>query len=81
MNQDFRPHPVIVNSEASFDGVVRHRRLKEPVGRVNNRGYLQFTAGKKKYYCHRFAYECHNGLIKDGFVVDHKNGNKTDNYF
>ena len=52
MSQDFRPHPVLVNYEASPDGVVRHRRLKKPVGVVDNHGYLRFTAGKKKYYCH-----------------------------
>ena len=79
MDQDFRPHPVLVNYEASSDGVVRHRRLKKPIGRVNNRGYLRFGAGKKNYYCHRIVYEAFNGLIKDGLVIDHKNGIKTDN--
>ena len=78
MSQDFRPHPVL-NYEASPDGVVRHRRLKNPVGWVNNRGYLRFTVGKKTCYIHRTIYECFYGLIKDGFVIDHKNGVKTDN--
>ena len=59
MEQDFRPHPVLVNYEASRDGVVRNCRRKKPVGVVSNAGYLRFTAGKKKYN-HRFAYECHN---------------------
>ena len=80
MDQDFKPHPVLVNYEESCDGVIRNCRLNNPVGVVNNRGYLRFTVGKKTYYCHRFAYECRNGLIKDGFVVDHKNGVRTDNY-
>ena len=30
-----------------------------------------FVAGKKTYYIHRIIYECHNGLIKDGLVIDH----------
>ena len=47
MSQDFRPHPVLANYEASSDGVVRNRRLKKPVGIVNNYGYLLFGAGKK----------------------------------
>ena len=45
MDQDFRPHPVLVNYEASSDGVVRHRRLKKPIGWVSKMGYLMFTAG------------------------------------
>ena len=80
MSQDFRPHPVLVNYEASRDGVIRNRRLKKPVGFLNNHGYLLFTAGgKKKYLCHRIVYEAFNGLIEDGLVIDHINGIKTDN--
>jgi hypothetical protein len=79
MSQDFKPHPVLVNYEASPDGVVRNRRLKKPVGFLNNHGYLRFGAGKKIYYVHRIVYECHNGLIEDGFVIDHINGDITDN--
>ena len=56
MSQDFRPHPVLVNYEASRDGVIRNRRLKKPVGIVSNRGYLRFTVGKKSYYIHRIVY-------------------------
>ena len=33
-----------------------------------------FGAGKKKYYIHSIIYECHKGLIKDGFVIDHVDG-------
>ena len=75
MSQDFKPHPVLVNYEASRDGVVRHRILKNSVGVVNNRGFLMFNPGKKKYICHRIAYKCHNELIKDGFVIDHIDSN------
>ena len=67
MSQDFRPHPVLVNYEASSDGVVRNCRLNKLVGSVNNSGYLRFSAGKKKYLCHRIIYEAFYGLIKDLF--------------
>jgi len=40
MDQNFKPHPVLVNYEVSRDGVVRNRRLKKSVGWVNNMGYL-----------------------------------------
>jgi hypothetical protein len=74
MSQEFRPHPVLSNYEASRDGIVRHRIRKKPVGFVGNTGYLKFSAGKKKYYCHRFTYECFNGLLKEGLVIDHIDG-------
>ena len=81
MNQDFRPHPVLVNYEASRDGIIRNRRLKNPLREMyNSHRYLRFTAGKKKYHNHRIIFECFYGLIKDGFVNDHKNGVKTDNF-
>jgi hypothetical protein len=79
MTQEFRQHPVSTNYEASSDGVVRNRRLKNPVGRDNGMGYLMFTVGKKKYYNHRFVFECFHGLIKDGFVIDHIDSNPKNN--
>ena len=81
MSQNLRPHPVLVNYEASCEGVVRNRRLKKPVGSVNNQGYLHFTAGGgKKYFCHRIIYEAFNGLIKDGCVIDHIDSDPQNNF-
>ena len=34
---------------------------------------------KKGYYVHRFVYECFNGIIPDGKVIDHVNNIKDDN--
>ncbi len=73
MEQEFRPHSILVNYEISADGDVRNRRLKKPIGFVNNHGYLQFSAGGRIYYVHRIVYEAFNGLIKDGCVIDHIN--------
>ena len=56
MNQNFQPHPVLVNYEASRDGIIRHCRLKKPVGSVTNMGDLMCGAGKNKYYFHRTIY-------------------------
>jgi hypothetical protein len=78
MNQEFRPHPVITEYEASCNGVVRHRKLKKPVGVVSNINYLKFGAGQK-CHCHRIIYECYNGLIKEGFVTDHIDSNPQNN--
>jgi hypothetical protein len=79
MSQEFRPHPVLVNYEASREGVVRNRRLKKPVGYINNQGYLCFGAGEKKYLCHRKIYEAFNGPIEDDLVIDHIDSNILNN--
>ena len=79
MNQDFRPHPVLLNYEASSDGIVRNCRLKKPIGWVSNMGYLRFTAEKKTYHNHRIVFECHNGSIEDGLVIDHIDSNPKNN--
>lgn len=36
-------------------------------------------SGVKGYLVHRFIYECFNGIIPDGKVIDHINNNKEDN--
>ena len=79
MEQEFRPHPVLVNYEASRDGVVRNRRLKKLIGYVTNMGYMQFTVGKKHYFCHRIIYETFNGLIEDDLVIDHIDSDPLNN--
>ena len=33
----------------------------------------------RTYYCHRIIYECYNGLIKDGLVIDHIDGYPQNN--
>ena len=79
MSQEFRPHPVLVNYEASREGVVRNRRLKKPVGVVSNQGYLRFGAGGKMYLCQRIIYETFNGLIEDDLVIDHVDSDPLNN--
>jgi hypothetical protein len=36
MNKEFVRHPTIRNFEASHDGVIRHCRLKKPIGADDN---------------------------------------------
>jgi hypothetical protein len=77
MEQEFRP--ILDNYEASRDGIVRNRRLKKPVGYINNMGYMQFGVGKKKYLCHRAVYEAFHGPIEDDLVIDHIDSNRLNN--
>jgi hypothetical protein len=50
---------------------------------VTNAGYKQFHQykdGKRLgVYVHRFVYEYHMGLVPEGLVVDHIDGNKLNN--
>jgi hypothetical protein len=77
--KEFSRHPIYTNYEASRDGVIRHCRLKKPVGSLNNAGYFIFSIGRKRYLCHKFVFECFQGIAKDGFVIDHINSVATDN--
>ncbi len=73
--KEFVRHPIYTNYEASRDGVIRHCRLKKPVGSLDKFGYFRFKiSGNKNYFSHRFVYECFRGIIEDGLVVDHKDG-------
>ena len=42
-------------------------------------GYKHFELKGKSTSAHRFIYEHFHGKIPEGLVIDHKNGNKTDN--
>ena len=82
----YHVHPIHDLYPASKDGniihIVKQRLMK---GYDNPSGYLYFTAwkkgqkGNKTYRVHRFVWECYNGLIPDGKVIDHINDIKDDN--
>ena len=53
-------------------------------GIKKNNGYMfcsirKYGGQQKMYNVHRFVWECHNGLIPEGKVIDHINSNKEDN--
>ena len=79
----FMPHPVHGDYEASEDGIIRHRQLQGCIGSVANSGCLKISiwahGKKKKYYSARFIWECYNGLIPPGLVIDHINRIRVDN--
>ena len=82
-SNDYWTHPIYDNYESNRNGIIRNVRLKKPVGIPNSHGYYKisiFDGGKiKKFFNHRFIYECFHGPITDKRVIDHINNIKSDN--
>ena len=78
-------HPVYDLYASDENGNIIHiiRKVLHK-GNKTHGGYLYFCARKyggvrKVYLVHRFVWECFNGVIPEGKVIDHINGNKEDN--
>lgn len=57
-----------------------HGRVRgEEVGSANSKGYLGTSIRKQYIAIHRAVWIMHFGEIPFGFMIDHKNGQKTDN--
>ncbi|MDE1476542.1 HNH endonuclease signature motif containing protein [Xenorhabdus bovienii] len=55
-------------------------KLKSSAGRLDTHGYFQVMIDKKYYFLHRLAFLYMNGeLPEPELVVDHINGNPSDN--
>ena len=82
----YKVHPVFNLNASDENGNIIHliRQVPNP-GQKHKSGYLICMVRKhgqnrqKHYFVHRFAYECFNGLIPDGKVIDHINNIKDDN--
>ena len=78
-------HQVYDIYAANENGEIINICRKVPMkGRKDHRGYMQcivrgFGKRKKSYLVHPFVWECFNGLIPEGKVIDHINNNKEDN--
>ena len=82
----FKVHPVYDLYAADEAGNVVNIVKKDCIGHKNkNNGYMMCIVrkhaqkGQKAYCAHRFTWECFNGLISDGKVVDHINNIRDDN--
>ena len=82
----YKVHPVYNLYASDKNGNIIHlvKQVPNPGHKLKN-GYLACMVrkhgqnGQKKYFVHRFAYECFNGKIPDGKVIDHVNNIKDDN--
>lgn len=82
----YKIHPVYNLYAANEAGEVIHIMKKVPLlSNKKHNGYMtcavrKYTQkGYNAYSVHRFVWECHNGLILDGKVIDHINNVKNDN--
>ena len=79
-------HPVYDLYAADENGNIIHIVKKVPMkGAKQYSGYMRFSvrkyaqSSKKTFQVHRFIWECFNGAIPDGKVIDHINDIKDDN--
>ena len=82
----YKVHPVYNLYASDENGNIIHVVKQVPcTGNKRKSGYLFHMVrkhgqnGQKGYYVHRFVYECFNGIIPDGKVIDHVNNIKDDN--
>ena len=82
----YKVHPFYNLYASDGNGNIIHLVKQVPsTGQKYKNGYLFCMVrkhgqnGKKGYYIHRFVYECFNGIIPDGKVIDHVNNIKDDN--
>jgi hypothetical protein len=89
MTNQLKPHPVFTTYASDIDGNIyslKFNKVRQISKVAHTRGYQQFCIHNgfpKMYLVHRFVYECHNGMIKDGLQchhIDHdKHNNSLDN--
>ena len=77
-------HPTFTNYLCNYQGDVfslHTGRKLEPA--PSPHGYLRLSIRDKgqtvRQYFHRLIWECHYGLISEGFEIDHIDGNKSNN--
>ena len=82
----YKVHPVYNLYASDGNGNIIHLVKQVPsAGQKHKSGYLMCMVrkhgqnGQKGYMVHRFVYECFNGIIPDGKVIDHVNNIKDDN--
>ena len=78
-------HPIYDLYASDENGNIINIIKKVPIkGKKEYNGYIHIGVRKyrgklKMYYTHRFVWECFNGIIPEGKVIDHINNKKEDN--
>lgn len=81
----WKNHPINLNYQANENGEIKSLNYrgtqKEKILKQTKKpsGYLVVSINGKLTNSHRFIWECFNGLIEDGMVIDHINTCRSDN--
>ena len=80
-SQEWKQHPVLKNVECSELGLIKvNGKFKKPyLSKIRKRLSFHSYINGRTYLTHRLVYECFNGLIPDGMVIDHINTQSWDN--
>ena len=68
-----------VTQKNQYGEYKRYMKPKECKVNIDNEGYYSVTLNGTRIRLHRILYETFIGDIPDGYVIDHKNGNRLDN--
>ena len=79
--ENIKSHPKYTKYGADDKGNVYNVKLNKKLhGSIGKDGRLRVTISKgETMLVSRFIYECFDGLIEDGFVIDHKDNNGINN--
>jgi hypothetical protein len=69
----------IYPEEGRIDRLLKGGVLKKNIGTIGHKGYSQVEIEGKKDRVHRVIWSYVNGPIPNGMVIDHINGDKSDN--
>lgn len=81
--EEFTKHPIYKHYAANKQGNVINLKTNKLIGHKLNTGYIQlglYVPNRIHMYCHRFVFECYNGIITDdSLVVKHLDNYKSHN--
>lgn len=80
---EFHQHPIHTAYYANENGEIYSTKTRKCLKGGLKNGYRSITIiinGKNHYFLvHRLVYECFNGIIPEGFEIDHINHQRNDN--
>lgn len=74
----YQIHPIYDLYAAFRDGQIILLLNKSQILELNSK-VLCGDKNQKRYHVHQFTWECYNGIIPDGKVIDHINDKREDN--
>lgn len=70
----------VLKYEYRDDGLLYSKASKQIVGTHNNEGYIRIRGSNgKEYRAHRIIWSLFNGEIPEGMLIDHIDGNRSNN--